>query len=81
MPLVVIILVLLALVLLAGWWFDHSRRREGRTPFEDRRPYRPDYHGESTEFGHAPPTPYIDHPDGGGPPPGVDRKDELPPRR
>jgi hypothetical protein len=81
MPLVVIILVLLAIVLLAGWWFDHSRRREGRTAYEDRRPYRPDYHGESTEFGHAPPTPYIDHPDGGGPPPGVERPDEHVPRR
>ncbi len=81
MPLVIIILVLLALVLLAGWWFDHSRRREGRAPYVDRRPYRPDYHGESTEFGHSPPTPYIDHPDGGGPPPGVERDDEHVPRR
>jgi hypothetical protein len=81
MPLIVIILVLLALVLLAGWWFDHSRRREGRSPYVDRRPYRPDYHGESSEFGHMPPTPYIDHPDGGGAPPGVERGDERPPRR
>ena len=81
MPLVIIILVLLAIVLLAGWWFDHSRRREGRAPYVDRGPYRPDYHGESTEFSHMPPTPYIDHPDGGGPPPGVDRGDERPPRR
>jgi hypothetical protein len=81
-PLVIIILALLALVIFAGWWFDRTRRREGRAPYVDRRPYRPDFHGESTEFGHMPPTPYIDHPTGGGPPPGVEvAGPEPPPRR
>ena len=79
-PLVVLV-VALALILLAGWWFDRSRAREGRAPYVDRRPYRPDFHGESTEFGHDPPTKYIDHPSGGGPPPGVDRGDDRPPPR
>jgi hypothetical protein len=77
----IILLVVLALVLLAAWWFDRTRRREGRDEYVDRRPYRPDFHGESSEIGHMPPTPYIDHPTGGGPPPGVERGDERPPRR
>lgn len=81
MPLVIIILALLALVILAGWWFDRTRRREGRAPYEDRRPYRADFHGESSEFGHMPPTPYIDHPTGGGPPPGVETDGPAPPPR
>ena len=82
MPLVIIILALLALVILAGWLFDRARRREGRAPYVDRRPYRADFHGESSEFGHMPPTPYIDHPTGGGAPPGVERDGpEPPPRR
>ena len=82
MPLVINILALLAVVIVAGQWFDRTRRREGRGEYVDRRPYRADFHGESSEFGHMPPTPYIDHPTGAGPPPGVERDGpERPPRR
>ena len=81
MPLIIIIAAFFAIALLAAIWFDRSRRREGRAAYVDRRPYRPDFHGESSEVGHMPPTPYIDHPTGGGPPPGVERDGPGPPPR
>ena len=75
MPLFIVVVIVLVLVLVAAWWFDRSRQQEGRPPFGNRRPYRPDFHGESTPYGH-PNTADIEHADGAGEPPGVNRGDD-----
>lgn len=70
------ILILLAII---AWWFDRGRAPGAPTPYLDAN--RPDFYGRSGDSSWEVPTPYIDHPTGGGEPPGVDRGDEPAPRR
>lgn len=70
---------ILAVLLAAGWRLDRSRGAGAPAPFKDAN--RPDFYGRSSERNWEVPTAYIDHPDGGGEPPGVDRGDEPAARR
>lgn len=64
---------ILLVLLIAGWRFDRGRRAGAPPPYKDAN--RPDFHGHPSLW--QTPTPNIDHPDGGGEPPGVDRGDEA----
>jgi hypothetical protein len=75
--LVAIILALLALVAF-GEWRDRHRQRGIHNPAAAFDPNKPNEYGRSSQQHWEPPTPYIDHPDGGGAPPGVDRGDDRP---
>ena len=78
-PLVVAGLGILAVLLLAAWRFDSARGPGAPAPYKDAN--RPDFYGRSGTSHWEVPTAYIDHPDGGGEPPGVDRGDEPAARR
>ena len=67
----VLVLVGLMAAVVLGERLDRSRQRapHDRTAHLDRN--RGDFHGDAQSW--TPPTPYIDHPEGGGTPPGVDR--------
>ncbi len=77
-PLALAGLGILVMLLVAGWRFDRARRPGAPAPYRDAN--RPDFYGRSSTSHWEVPTPYIDHPDGGGEPPGVDRGDEPAPR-
>jgi Short repeat of unknown function (DUF308) len=76
-----VVAMVLALVGLAafGEWRDKPRQRGIHNPAAAFDPNKPNLYGRSSESHWEPPTPYIDHPDGGGAPPGVDRGDDRPP--
>lgn len=69
--------IVLLVLLFAAWRLDRSRG--ARTAVRD--PNRPDFYGQSSDSSWDVPTPYIDHPDGGGTPPGVERPGDVRPRR
>lgn len=74
---VVALVGILVVMGFAAWRFDRTRGASAAPPFKDVN--RPDFHGDALTW--QVPTPYIDHPSGGGEPPGVDRGDEPAPRR
>lgn len=76
--LVAIVVALMGLVAF-GEWRDRSRQRGIHHPEAAFDPNRPNLYGHSSGQNWQPPTPYIDHPEGGGAPPGVDRGDDRPP--
>lgn len=78
-PLLVALIGILLVVLFAGWRLDRARGAGARAPYLDEN--RPDFYGRSSSSHWEVPTAYIDHPSGGGEPPGVDRGDEPAPRR
>lgn len=71
--------LILVVLLIAAWRFDRARSASGGMPY--RGSNRPDFYGGSSEASWDVPTPYIDHPDGGGTPPGVERPGDVRPRR
>jgi hypothetical protein len=72
-PFWVALIAILAVTFFAAWWLD--RTRPGRTaPFRDAN--RPDLYAPMMNRTGQVPTAYIDHPTGGGPPPGVERHGE-----
>lgn len=66
-----------------GEWRDRARQRSRwHDPSRFFDANKPNEYGTTADpTGWTPPTAYIDHPTGTGPPPGVDRHDERPPRR
>ncbi len=60
---------------------DRARQRGRHDPGSKMPRWRGDFHGRSSQHRWEVPTAYIDQPTGGGPPPGVQRGDERPPRR
>jgi len=60
---------------------DRPRQRGRHDPGSKMPRWKGDFHGQSSDHTWEVPTAYIDHPTGGGPPPGADRRDERPPRR
>lgn len=74
---VVALVGILVVVGFAAWRFDRLRGASGAPSVIDAN--RADFHGDASTW--QVPTPYIDHPSGGGEPPGVDRGDEPAPRR
>jgi hypothetical protein len=78
--LVAIIVALMALAAF-GEWRDRPRQRGIHNPAAAFDPNKPNEYGRSSDHQWEPPTAYIDHPDGGGAPPGVDTGDDrLPPK-
>lgn len=67
---------ILVVVGFAAWRFDLGRGTSASIGAMDAN--RPTFHGDASTW--QVPTPYIDHPTGGGEPPGVDRGDEPPAR-
>lgn len=61
----------LMVAVVIGERLDRSRQRGPHDPAAQFDRNRGDFHGEESTW--STPTPYIDHPDGGGTPPGVDR--------
>ncbi|MEX0710109.1 MAG: hypothetical protein WD116_02780 [Chloroflexota bacterium] len=78
-PLFIALAGILAVVLFAAWRLDRARGLGARGPYLDEN--RPNFYGRSSSQHWEVPTPYIDHPSGGGEPPGVDRGDDPAPRR
>lgn len=74
---VVALVGILVVIGFAAWRFDQLRGASAAPPVIDVN--RPNFHGDASTW--QVPTPYIDHPTGGGEPPGVDRGDEPAPRR
>ncbi len=70
--LVLIVLALLASVML-GERLDRTRQRSHHDAAEHFDVNRGELYGRSSESSWDTPQPYIDHPDGGGTPPGVER--------
>ena len=80
LPLLPALGLILLVLLAAAWRFDRARSASGGAPY--RGSNRPDFYGQSSDASWDVPTPYIDHPDGGGTPPGVERPGDIrPPRR
>lgn len=75
MPGLIGMLIAVMVAVAFGDRLDRSRQRGVHEPAGHIDRNRPSFHGESKTW--TIPTPYIDHPDGGGTPPGVD----TPPRR
>lgn len=73
------LVAILVALLYAAWRLDRARGIGASPPYLDAN--RPDFYGGSGESSWEVPTAYIDHPTGGGPPPGVERGGEPPPRR
>ena len=67
--------LILVVLLSAAWRFDRTRSGAGGMPY--RGSNRPDFYGESSDGAWDVPTPSIDHPAGGGTPPGVDRHGDV----
>lgn len=67
----VLVLVGLMAAVVVGERLDRSRQRGPHDPAASFDRNRGDYHGDEQSW--TTPTSYIDHPDGGGTPPGVDR--------
>jgi len=78
-PILVALVGILAVILYAAWRLDRARSTGARAPYLDAN--RPDFYGRASESRWEVPTAYIDHPDGGGAPPGVDRGDDPGPGR
>lgn len=81
-PFWVTFVAILGVTFFAAWWLD--RTRPGLVaPFRDGN--RADLYGPMVNQTGQVPTAYIDHPTGGGPPPGVERHGERsrpwPPRK
>jgi len=64
-----------AAIVLGAWWLDRTGRGTRASARLD--PNRPDFYGPMASGGWEVPTSYIDHPTGGGPPPGVEPYDEA----
>ena len=77
MPLPGIALIVLGLMaaVVVGERMDRGRQRGAHDPAAHFDPNRGQWHGDEGSW--QVPTPYSDHPDGGGTPPGVER-DERP---
>ena len=67
----ILVLVGLMVAVVVGERLDRSRQRAPHDQAAHLDPNRGDFHGDAQSW--TTPTPYIDHPDGGGTPPGVDR--------
>jgi hypothetical protein len=73
------LVAILVILGVAAWRLDRARGAGAVAPYRDEN--RPDFYGRSSASSWEVPTAYIDHPSGAGEPPGVDRRDERPPRR
>lgn len=67
----VLVVVGLMVAVVIGERLDRSRQRAPHDPAAHFDRNRGDFHGDEESW--TTPTPYIDHPDGGGTPPGVNR--------
>ncbi|MEO8510841.1 MAG: hypothetical protein ABI534_06315 [Chloroflexota bacterium] len=79
LPLLPALGLILLVLLAAAWRFDRARNAAGGLPYKGSN--RPDFYGQSSDASWDVPTAYIDHPDGGGTPPGVERPGDVRPRR
>ncbi len=73
-PYWVTLIAIFAVALFAAWWLDRGRSAGAAPPFRDEN--RPELYAPMANATWQVPTSYIDHPSGGGPPPGVEQYDQ-----